>query len=451
MLLRIFDDLDTARQSILCRRPTAAASLPPEVRESLRRALGADLEPEEAVAAIIAAVRTEGDRALARFCAAFDGRVPESWEVPPAELDRALASLPASTRAALELAAHRIRRFHERALPRSWIEPDSGGTFGQLFRPIERVGVYAPGGRAAYPSTVLMTVIPARVAGVEQIVLCTPDGVRGSPEPTVLAAARVAGVDRVFRVGGAQAIAALAFGTDSIPRVDKIVGPGNLFVALAKKQVYGTVGIDQIAGPTETVIIADASASPTALAADLLAQAEHDPLATAILLTDARAVAEATACEVERQITTLPRREIIRRSLESTGGAVIVPTIESAIELANAFAPEHLCLAIRDPWAYVPQVKHAGGIFLGERSAEAIGDYTAGPSHVMPTGGTARFASPLGVHDFLKISSIFDISPTLFEQLGPPAALLARAEGLDAHAAAVHLRQDDPHRQGEIG
>jgi histidinol dehydrogenase len=341
----------------------------------------------------------------------------------------------------MELAVSRIRWFHERSMPRSWIDFDGDSTFGQTFRPIARVGVYAPGGRAAYPSTVLMTAVPARVAGVESVVLCTPPGPGGLPNRSILAAARAAGVDRVFRIGGAQAIAALAFGTTTVPRVDKIAGPGNIFVALAKRQVFGHVGIDQIAGPTETLLIADDSASPAALAADLIAQAEHDPMATALLLTERRGIAESTADEVNRQAMDLPRRDIVFASLQANGGAVVTPNIDVAIDLANEFAPEHLCLMVRDAWSRLPRVRNAGGVFLGERSIEAIGDYTAGPSHVMPTSGTARFTSPLNVLDFLKVSNVFDVSQSLFRDIAPAAVALADAEGLTGHAAAIRLRK----------
>jgi histidinol dehydrogenase len=340
----------------------------------------------------------------------------------------------------------RIRRFHERAMPRTWLDFDGDSIFGQIFRPLARVGVYAPGGRAVYPSTVLMTIVPARVAGVEEIILCTPPGPGGQPNSAVLAAARAAGVDRVYRVGGVQAIAALAYGTASIPRVDKIVGPGNLFVTLAKRQVFGSVGIDQLAGPTETLLIADDSASPAAVAADLLAQAEHDPVATALVLATDRGIAEATAAEVERQVPRLARHQIVAEALTAHGGAVVVPDVQTAIDLANEFAPEHLCLMIRDPWTLVPRVRNAGGVFVGDRSIEAIGDYVAGPSHVMPTGGTARFSSPLGVLDFLKVMSLFDVAPSTFDKIGSAAVELAEVEGLGGHAAAIRLRQESERR-----
>ncbi len=441
MLLRIVDDIPTARATILRRKPPGEIALPDRIRERIREVFGRDLGAEAVVREIIAAVQADGDLALRRFGLAFDHSCPESIEVPSSVIDRAWEEAPRPLREAMELAAARIRRFHERSLPRSWIDFDGDSTLGQVFRPLRSVGVYAPGGRAVYPSTVLMTAVPARVAGVENVVLCTPPASDGSLQTAVLIAARAAGIDRVFQVGGAQAIAAMAFGTESIPRVDKIVGPGNIFVALAKRQVFGIVGIDQVAGPTETLLVADDGAAPAALAADLLAQAEHDPMATAILITDRLGVAQATAREVERQVSALPRRQIISESIQTNGGAIVVPSIEMALELANEFAPEHLCLMLRDPWSYLPRIRNAGGIFLGERSIEAIGDYTAGPSHVMPTGGTARFASPLSVYDFLKLSSIFDVSPGLFREVAPAAVTLAEAEGLHAHAAAIRLRQ----------
>lgn len=443
MLLRIVDDIQVARATVLLRKPSESAALPGPVRDRLREVFGDDVGAEAAVSRIIADVRANGDSALRRFGLAFDGQSLDSLEVPSALLDRAWETLPKASRDAMVIAADRIRRFHERSLPRSWLDFDDDSVFGQTFRPLQSVGIYAPGGRAVYPSTVLMTAIPARVAGVSSVHLCTPPGPGGLPHPTILAAARASGIDRVFRVGGAQAIAAFAFGTETVPGVDKIVGPGNIFVALAKRQVFGAVGIDQIAGPTETLLVADDSASPSALAADLVAQAEHDPMATALLITDNRGVAEATAEQVERQIPSLPRREIIGESLRTRGAAVVVPSIDVAIELANEFAPEHLCLMVRDAWSLLPRVRNAGGIFLGERSIEAIGDYTAGPSHVMPTGGTARFASPLTVFDFLKISSVFDVSPGVFNKISPAAVALAQAEGLEGHASAIRLRQGD--------
>ena len=441
MLLRIIDDVATARATVLRRRPPEDVSLPAPVRERIRQVFGSELDAEGVVRAIIRAVRADGDRAVRQFTQAFDGCSVEGLEVSPDEIEAAWQALPEVTRGAMDLAASRIRRFHERAMPRNWFDFDGDSAFGQAFRPLARVGVYAPGGRAAYPSTVLMTAIPARVAGVDSVVMCSPPGPDGLPHQPTLAAARVAGVDRVFRVGGAQAIAALAHGTATIPAVDKIVGPGNLFVALAKREVFGRVGIDQIAGPTETLLVADDSASPVAAAADLLAQAEHDPLATALLITNEPGLAAAVAEEVEVQIRALSRQSIIAESLRANGAAVVTPNLSTAIDLANEFAPEHLCLLVRDAWSWLPRVRNAGGVFIGERSIEAIGDYTAGPSHVMPTGGTARFASPLGVLDFLKVSSLFDVSPDLFRAISPAAIALAEAEGLGGHANAIRVRQ----------
>jgi histidinol dehydrogenase len=446
MLLRIFDNVEEARRTILQRKPPEEMVLPEAVRAQNRALFGRDLGADEVVREIIRAVRRDGDAALRRFARAFDGAEMDTPEVPEDAVDRAWRDTPADVRDALVLAAARIERYHQRAMPRSWIDFDGASTFGQVFRPLERVAVYAPGGRAAYPSTVLMTAVPARVAGVKDLILATPPGRDGLPHRSILAAARAAKVDRVFRIGGAQAIAALAYGTEAVPVVDKIVGPGNLFVALAKRAVFGVVGIDQIAGPTETLLVADDSAAPAGLAADLLAQAEHDPLATALLFTDHRGVAEATAAEVERQVAALPRREIIAESLQANGGAVVTPDLDVALELADAFAPEHLGLVVRDAWSYLPRVRNAGGIFVGERSLEAIGDYVAGPSHVMPTSGTARFASSLGVLDFLKVTSVFDVARGEFDRIAAAGIALAELEGLGGHAAAIRLR-----RSGERG
>ncbi|MBV9747666.1 MAG: histidinol dehydrogenase, partial [Acetobacteraceae bacterium] len=317
----------------------------------------------------------------------------------------------------------------------------TGGALGQLIRPLDRVAVYAPGGRAPYPSSVLMAAVPARVAEVREVVLASPPGgPNGEVADVLLAAARVAGVDAVYRVGGAQAIGALAYGTDSVPRVDKIVGPGNVFVVLAKRMVFGQVGIEALPGPTECLVVADESANPAWVAADLLAQAEHDPLACSVLITPDAALADAVDRELAERVRTLPRRAIVEQSLANRGGIVEALDLDEAIDLANAFAGEHLCLAVRNPWTWLGKVRHAGGVFLGEMNAEAIGDYTAGPSHIMPTGGTARFSSPVNVDDFLKIISVFSLSPDDLAQAGPPAVVLARAEGLEAHARAVECR-----------
>ena len=311
---------------------------------------------------------------------------------------------------------------------------------GQIIRPLERVGIYAPLSTAAYPSSVLMAAVPARVAGVAEVVLAMPPRPDGSHRPEMVVAADIAGVDRLFKIGGAQAIAALAYGTESVPKVDKILGPGNIFVVLAKKRVFGDVDIDQLPGPTETLVVADDTAPADEVAADLLAQAEHDPLASAILITSSERLAAAVPAALEKQLGQLERAEIACESLERRGGIVIVASVARALELANEYAPEHLCLLVADPWSYLPAIKNAGGVFLGRHSPEAAGDYVAGPSHIMPTAATARFSSPLSVNDFLKITSVIALSAHQLAELGPVAARLARAEGLTAHAAAVERR-----------
>lgn len=439
-IIRVYADLHEARREVLGRRTLTSHDLPEAVRATIRAAFGEDLSPAQVVERIVGDVRAEGDAAVRRYTRALDGVEVDDLLVPPEELDAALRATPPEVREALEVAAARVRSFHERSRRTSWVEFADGGALGQLRVSLERVGVYAPGGRAAYPSTVVMAVVPARVAGVKQVVLATPPGNDGSPVPIILAAARIAGADSVYRVGGAQAIAALAFGTESVPCVDKIVGPGNVFVALAKRAVAEVVGIDGAPGPTETVVIADDSANPCWVAADMLAQAEHDPLAQALLLCTSRAFAEAVTAELERQIATMPRKDMIRESFAARGAIVLAESVEQALEFANEHAPEHLCLSVADPWRYLGSVRNAGGVFLGEESVEVVGDYTAGPSHVMPTGGTARFASPLNLDDFQKVISVFAFAEKQLGELGPPAIALARAEGLEAHAAAIEAR-----------
>ena len=348
--------------------------------------------------------------------------------------------LSSGLRDALETAAERIRTFHARQPSDSWTHWDEEGGTGQIVRPLDRVGVYVPGGGAAYPSSLLMAVIPARVAGVREVVVATPPGRNGTVAPAVLAAAAVAGADTVYRMGGAQAIAAMAYGTETIPCVDKIVGPGNIFVTLAKRQVYGIVDIDQLAGPTETLLIADEAANPAFVAADLLAQAEHDTMATSMLITPSTTLALAVQHAVDEQLSELERAPVIRSSLEQNGGIVLVSSLDEAVELANAYAPEHLCLLVSDPWPLVDRIHHAGGIFVGEHSSEALGDYVTGPSHIMPTSGSARFFSPLSIRDFLKVTSLFAVNERAEKRLGPAAIQLAEAEGLTAHAMAIRRR-----------
>jgi histidinol dehydrogenase len=440
-LTRVFDDLDEAREVLLARRSLGSGELPRPMRDRLRSIFGRDLSPEEAVQQILADVREQGDGALRDYTKRIDGQQLDRLEVDVAGSRESWSeAVPAETYRALQAAADEIREFHGRTRRNSWVDFRAGGARGQLIRPLERVGIYAPGGRAVYPSTVLMAAIPARVAGVRELVLASPPQPSGTVDPSILAAAEIAGVDRVFRVGGAQVIAAMAFGTESVPRVDKIVGPGNLFVVLAKRAVYGQVAIDGLPGPTECLIVADDSAQARFVAADFVAQAEHDELAQPVLLCTSRRIAEAVLEETERVIQAAPRREIIEASLRELGAVVIHPSVDDLIELANDFAPEHLALSISNPWDKLELVRNAGGVFVGDYSAESVGDYTAGPSHIMPTGGTARFSSPLNLDDFLKISSIFSFGAGDLRRIGPPAISIARAEGLEAHARAIEVR-----------
>ena len=325
-------------------------------------------------------------------------------------------------------------------MPRDWMDFSAG--YGAMARPAERVGVYVPGGSAPLPSTALMTAIPARVAGVSEIILCSPARDGGFPEPTTLAAARIAGVDKIFAIGGAQAVAAMAYGTETVPKADIVCGPGNIFVTLAKKLVYGDVGIDGLYGPTETMIVADDAANPTLCAADMLAQAEHDPLATPVLVCVSSALAERVADEVEARLGRLSRESVARAAIEGRGAIAIVENLDEAIDLANRFAPEHLCLAVEDPWRWVGKIRNAGALFMGEFSHEVLGDYVAGPSHVMPTSGTARFNSGVGVHTFLKTIPIIALDDAESAALSESAALIARAEGLTAHAEAAEIRRE---------
>lgn len=438
-MLKIYD-VETARETILCRLkgPAHAIEYPRALLEGTERLFGPGVTPPQAVAKILASVQKEGDAALRHWSELLDNVQLSDFRVPAERLTLAWDTLPESLQKAMSTASERIRAFHERQPLPNWQTETLGGVVGQRVTPIERIGMYVPGGTAPLPSSLLMAAIPARVAGVEQIVVCTP------PEPhvTILAAAYLCGIEQVYQIGGAQAIAAMAFGTESIPQVDKIVGAGNLFVILAKQQVYGVVGVDGLPGPTETMVIADETANPAWVAADLLAQAEHDVIATAILLTPDRALAEAVQVEVARQMETLSRADIIAQSLADRGGAVITPDLETAAALADAFAPEHLCLSVAEPRALVQKIRNAGGLFLGEHSFEVLGDYVAGPSHIMPTGGTARFASPLNVSDFCKISSIIALDEDTSRALSSVAAELAQVESLTAHAAAAEFRQE---------
>jgi histidinol dehydrogenase len=402
---------------------------------------------EAAVAAILADVKARGDAAVLEFTRRFDRASAESvaaLEVPRAEFKRARARIPAASRAALETAARRVRAYHRKQLAASWRYREPAGTvLGQRVTALDRVGIYVPGGKASYPSSVIMNAVPARVAGVREVIMVAPapDGERND---LVLAAAAICGVNRVFCVGGAQAIAALAYGTATIPAVDKIVGPGNVYVAAAKRRVFGVVGIDMIAGPSEVVVVCDGSTDADWVAMDLFAQAEHDELAQAILITPDARFLDAVAASMDRQLAALPRSTVIAAALSKRGALVRVRSLDEACQLVNRIAPEHLELSVRDPERLLPKIRHAGAIFLGAYSSEALGDYCAGPNHVLPTARTARFSSPLGVYDFQKRSSVIRVSARAARGLGAVAATLARGEGLAAHAQAAELRMKRP-------
>jgi histidinol dehydrogenase len=403
----------------------------------------ADVEAD--VRAILEDVRAGGDAALLAQTARLDGvrLAPETLRVPEEELAAAAQTVAPEVRTALALAAERIEAFHRHGRRESWSVLEAGvGALGQVVRPLDRVGLYVPGGTAAYPSSVLMNAIPARVAGVPEIAMCTPVGRAGTIAPAVLAAAHLAGIREVYRVGGAQAIAAMAYGTASIPAVDKIVGPGNIYVATAKRLVFGVVGIDMLAGPSEVVVVADDSARPAWVAADLLAQAEHDPLAAAICLTPSRRVAEAVAAEVTRQLKTLPRHEVADRAIARFGAVLVTADLAEAFDLVNRIAPEHVELQVADADTHLPAVRHAGAIFLGAYSPEAAGDYLAGPNHVLPTAGAARFGSPLSVDDFQSRSSLLRLAPQALQAWEEAIAALARVEGLEAHARSIAIRRE---------
>ena len=393
------------------------------------------------VAEIIAAVRREGDRALSRYALAFDGAAPEELEVSPAQVDQALKALDPQLRPVLEEAAENIRAFHSRQVRNSFVITEREGVIlGQKAVPLDRVGLYIPGGTAAYPSSVLMNAIPAKIAGCGEVVMVSPPTCGGDVDPVVLAAAGIAGVDRVFRVGGAQAVAALAYGTESVPRVDKIVGPGNAYVAEAKRQVFGQVAIDMIAGPSEILVIADGASDARWVAADLLSQAEHDKNASAVLITDSPSLAQAAAREVEVQLASLPRRDIAQASIENNGKIILTENLLQAIEIANQLAPEHLELCVDNPFDYLDKIRHAGSIFLGRSCPEALGDYLAGPNHTLPTGGTARFSSPLSVDDFVKKSQFTYYTPAALGRAAGKIARFAREEGLEGHARSALSR-----------
>lgn len=441
-MIRIFE-VEEAQSGILDRTNALDLPIPQRLLDGIAQIFGDPLTPEQAVDRILQDIRQRGDEALRDWTHKIDGVALDELVVSERALQTAVDSIPSTLRTALELSAQRIRAFHNHQPLTSWTTHTLGGVIGQRIEPLERVGVYVPGGTAPLPSSLLMAVIPAQVAGVKEIVVATPPNRQTGEIPAViLAAAHIAGIQRVYKLGGAQAIGALAYGTASIPQVDKIVGPGNIFVTLAKKRVYGTVGIDGIYGPTETVVVADETASPDWIAADLLAQAEHDVLASAILLTPSAQLAKEVQLAVQEQMTYLTRSDTIAIALENRGGIVVTQTIEQATQLASDYAPEHLCIIAREQDRLARLVKNAGGIFFGERSFEVLGDYVAGPSHIMPTSGTARFASPLSAVDFVKIISIIQIDDASAKPLSLAAATIAEAEELTAHAQAARFRAE---------
>jgi histidinol dehydrogenase len=410
--------------------------------EIVSRGKSAPAGVEEAVAEIIADVRRRGDRALFDLTARFDRLelTADTLQVGPEEIERAMAAVTPESLDALRLAAERIASYHRKQKTETWLSTDEEDILlGQMVRPLDRVGIYVPGGKAAYPSSVLMNAVPAKVAGVAEVVMTVPMP-GGEVNPHVLAAAHLAGVDRIFKVGGAQAVAALAYGTESVPKVDKITGPGNIYVATAKKKVFGQVDIDMIAGPSEILVINDGSGNPAHVAADLLSQAEHDELASSVLITTDEAFARRVQAEVEEQLGRLSRETIARQSIDRFGALVVAETLAEAIEFSNRIAPEHLELAVENPFEILLRIRHAGAIFMGHHTPEAAGDYLAGPNHTLPTGGTARFFSPLGLEDFVKKSSIVSFSRSGLERLGRQIVHIAELEGLEAHARSVSIR-----------
>ncbi len=441
MALNVIKGVQNAENVLVRIDPLDLDSLPESILARTEEAFGKGVTPLQSVNQMLDDVRKDGDSAVLRYAKLLDGSDLEEFSVTKKQMTQARDSISKELRESLELAAERIRNFHRSTMPDQWVDRNQG--LGELIRPLERVGLYAPGGSAAYPSTVLMTAVPAKVAGVREVILCTPPQRGESLNPAVIVAAEIAGVDNLYQVGGVPAIAAMAFGTKSVPKVDKICGPGNIFVSYAKKLVQGSVDIDGVFGPTETIVLADESANASFCAADLIAQAEHDPLATAILITNSQRLIAETEAEVDRMLATQARGDVAKAALDRQGKVVLVDSLEEAVDLVNRIAPEHLCLLLDDPWSWVDKIKHAGGLFLGEYSPEVMGDYIAGPSHVMPTGGTARFGSALSVHHFLRTMPVVGLTPTEFQKLGTAAVHIADAEGLSGHASAIQVRLDE--------
>ncbi len=440
MTLNVIKGIQNAENVLVRIDPLDLDSLPESVLARTQEAFGEGVTPLQSIHQILDDVRQDGDAAVRRYAKLLDGSNLEDFRVTEEQMAQARNSVSKELRESLELAAQRVRDFHEATMPSDWVDREKG--LGELVRPLDRVGLYAPGGSAAYPSTVLMTAVPARVAGVREVILCTPPQRGEVLNPAVIVAAEIAGVDALYQVGGVPAVAAMAYGTVSVPKVDKICGPGNIFVSYAKKLVQGSVDIDGVFGPTETIVLADKTANASFCAADLIAQAEHDPLATAILITNSQKLVDQVGSEVTRMIAEQPRAEVAQAALDRQGRVVLVDSLEEAVDLVNRIAPEHLCLLLDDPWSWVDKIKHAGGLFLGEYSPEVMGDYIAGPSHVMPTGGTARFGSALSVHHFLRTMPVVGLSPSEFQKLGKAAVHIADAEGLSGHASAVQIRLD---------
>ncbi len=442
-VVRIMRGVDDIRRMLTARAPLDEYEASPDLVAGIRRIFGEPLTPDQVVAKILGDVRERGDEAVAHYMEVIDGSTMAPFRVSAERIEQAWERTPEDLRDALRVSAERIEAFHRRQPRNSWLEWDSqGGALGQIVRPLQRVGIYAPNGRAPYPSSLLMAAIPARVAGVPEVVVATPPR-QGALNDTILAAAYVAGVTEVYALGGAQAVAALAYGTETVERVDKILGPGNIFVVLAKRRVFGTVDIDQLPGPTETLLVADGTPDPDYVASDLLAQSEHDPMATALLLTTSEALAQRVVQSVKTQLSDLERAELAIQSLSTRGGIGVVSTLEEAMTLANEYAPEHLCLLMENPAEWLGMVHNAGGVFLGELSCEALGDYVIGPSHIMPTGQTARFSSPVNVWDLVKITSVFGVGPDVVREVSPAGIRLADEEGLTAHAKAMRLRLRD--------
>ncbi len=440
MALNVIHGVKNAENVLVRIDPLDLDSLPESVLARTEEAFGKGVSPLQSVHQMLDDVRKEGDAAVMRYAKLLDDSDLEDFRVTEKQMAQARDSVSKELYESLELAAQRVHSFHASTMPDEWVDREQG--LGELIRPLDRVGLYAPGGSAAYPSTVLMTAVPAKVAGVREVILCTPPQRGQSLNPAVIVAAEIAGVDTLYQVGGVPAISAMAYGTASVPKVDKICGPGNIFVSYAKKLVQGSVDIDGVFGPTETIVLADKTANASFCAADLIAQAEHDPLATAILITNSQDLIDQVDAEVDRMLATQSRGDVAKAALDRQGKVVLVDSLEEAVDLVNRIAPEHLCLLLDDPWSWVDKIKHAGGLFLGEYSPEVMGDYIAGPSHVMPTGGTARFGSALSVHHFLRTMPVVGLSPSEFQKLGKAAVHIADAEGLSGHASAIQVRLD---------